>query len=36
LHKYTVDTLRLTRPAAGGYKFQLRSFHSGKCHSIQQ
>ncbi len=31
LHKYTVDTLRLTHPAAGGYKLELTSYGPGPC-----
>ncbi len=30
-HKYSVDTLRLAHPAAGGYKLQLSSFQPGLC-----
>lgn len=30
-HKYSVDTLRLAHPAAGGYKLLLNSFRTGVC-----
>ncbi|MAZ86526.1 MAG: hypothetical protein CL693_02685 [Cellvibrionaceae bacterium] len=31
LHRYRVNTLKFTPPAAGGYKFELTAYRPGPC-----